>query len=83
MVDEIVCPDCQQVFYDWWDADNHVSHAQPIVSGLAPLVTKRLQALIAALPNSTPSTYRKHRERTANSTSPCPPDPERNRHARA
>jgi len=21
-VDEIVCRDCEQVFYDWWDADN-------------------------------------------------------------
>ena len=24
MVDEIVCRDCEQVFYDWWEADNHI-----------------------------------------------------------
>ena len=27
MVDEIVCRDCMQVFYDWRDADNHVCNS--------------------------------------------------------
>jgi hypothetical protein len=24
MIEEIVCPDCKRIFYDWADADEHV-----------------------------------------------------------
>jgi hypothetical protein len=28
-VEEIVCVDCQESFYDWWDADNHFCTPHP------------------------------------------------------
>jgi hypothetical protein len=35
MVDEIVCHDCDQVFYDLWDADHHVCYPPAITPAAA------------------------------------------------
>ena len=32
MIDEIVCPDCTRIFYDWADADEHVCLKVPEIS---------------------------------------------------
>jgi hypothetical protein len=46
MIEEIICEDCRAVFYDWWDAENHLC--------IRPAIAPQSVAPVSSVPASVP-----------------------------